>query len=267
MSATKRLILGIGHPLRQDDRAGLAVAERLAADPPLGFTIVTHHGEGAGLIELWQGAEQAIVIDAVASGGVPGALHVIDGAAGPLPTALIAHSSHAFGLAQAIEMARALERLPARFDILGIEGQAFGHGEAVTPAVANAIVRAETLVRRELAAPAFDRSRLQAILGPNSAEIARLIALFRASAAPLVEALLEALGGPAAIESHAHRLAGAAANAGAVELAALARRLMETPPADRKAAMARLAAAWRRLEAALVEPPVGEYKECRGGVH
>jgi len=258
LSATKRLILGIGHPLRQDDRAGLAVAERLAVDPPPGFAIATHHGEGTGLIALWQEAEQTIVIDAVSSGGAPGALHVIDGAAGPLPSALIAHSSHAFGLAQAIEMARALERLPARFDILGIEGQAFGHGEVLSPAVLDAVVRAEAVIRRELAAPAFDRSRLQAVLGPNSAEIVRLIALFRASAAPLVKALLEALDGPAAIESHAHRLAGAAANAGALELAALARRLMETPATDRQMAVARLRAAWSRLEAALVEPPGGE---------
>ncbi|MBI4969528.1 MAG: hydrogenase maturation protease [Rhodospirillales bacterium] len=258
MSATKRLILGIGHPLRQDDRAGLAVAERLAADPPTGFAIVTHHGEGAGLIELWQEAEQAIVVDAVASGGVPGTLHVIDGAAGPLPSALIAHSSHAFGLAQAIEMARALERLPARFDILGIEGQAFGHGEIMSPAVQDGVGRAEAVIRRELAAPVFDRSRLQAMLGPDSAEIARLIALFRGSAAALVESLLATRTPPSDFEGHAHRLAGAALNAGAGELAGLARRLMETPSTDRKMAAVRLQAAWRRLEAALVEPPGGE---------
>ncbi len=248
-----RLVLGIGHPLRQDDRAGLAVAERLAADPPPGFAIRTHHGEGAGLIELWQGAAQTIVVDAVASGQGAGILHVIDGAAGPLPSALIAHSSHAFGLAQAIEMARALDRLPARFDIVGIEGQAFGHGESMTEAVAAAVLRAETVIRHELAAPVFDRHRLESMLGAGSPDVARLRRLLRETAGPLVLSLAESLARSEGYAEVAHRLAGAAANAGALELAGLARRLMETPPRDGSAAAARLRSAWRRLEAALVE--------------
>ncbi|MCC7168302.1 MAG: hydrogenase maturation protease [Rhodospirillales bacterium] len=258
MSANRGLILGIGHPLRQDDRAGLAVAEGLAATPPTGFDVLTHHGEGTGLIDLWQGRAQAIVVDAVASGAKAGTLHVIDAGAGPLPAALIAHSSHAFGLAQAIEMARALDRLPARFDIVGIEGAVFGHGEAMTADVEKAVHAALGLIGQELAAPVFDRGRLELVLGGEAAPIARFVALFRESAEPQIEILLQALDRGEAVERALHRLAGTAANAGALEMAGLARRMMAALPGEAPALRARLQAAWRRLAAALVEAAAPE---------
>ena len=57
----------------------------------------------------------------------------------PLPATFAGRSTHAFTVAQAIELARSLGRLPARLVVVGIEGRSFEAGAALGPAVAAAI--------------------------------------------------------------------------------------------------------------------------------
>lgn len=80
-------------------------------------------GEPLDLIEEWSGAGQAIVVDAVSSGAEPGAIHRIDPRRQPLPAELFTGSTHALGVAEAVELARALDRLPRRLVVIGIEGR------------------------------------------------------------------------------------------------------------------------------------------------
>lgn len=127
------LILCIGNRYRQDDALGPLVADRLSA---LGLPTMELSGEGAGLIEAWSGGGLVIVVDALQSGAPPGTLRRIDVAEEPLPAGLFRYSSHRFGLAEAVETARALNRLPERLILYGVEGEAFGFGEALSPAVA-----------------------------------------------------------------------------------------------------------------------------------
>lgn len=128
------LIIGIGNRLRSDDGIGPAVADRLNA---MGIAAQEHSGEGAGLIELWNAAEEAVIVDATRSGAEAGTIIRLD-ARTPLPRTAFHYSSHLFGLAEAVETARALGRLPDRLVIWGIEGAVFGFGDALTPAVAGA---------------------------------------------------------------------------------------------------------------------------------
>lgn len=136
------LVLGIGNRFRSDDGVGPVVADRLRA---LDIPAEERSGEGADLIDAWQGHDAVIVVDACRSGVAPGTVLRIDATAGPLPTGLFHHSSHLFGLAEAVETARALGRLPPRLTVYGIEGAAFGFGDALSPAVDAA---AEEVVRR-----------------------------------------------------------------------------------------------------------------------
>ncbi len=130
------VILGIGNRYRSDDAVGPAVADRLAA---LGLPAREHSGEGAGLIEAWSGAGRVVVVDAMQSGAKPGTVRRLDAGAEALPTGLFRYSSHRFGLAEAVETARALGRMPASLVIYGIEGRAFGFGETLSPEVAEAV--------------------------------------------------------------------------------------------------------------------------------
>ena len=48
-------------------------------------------------------------------------------------------STHAFGVADAVELARALGRLPGRLDVYAIEGASFTAGDSLSPEVERAV--------------------------------------------------------------------------------------------------------------------------------
>ena len=127
------LIIGIGNRWRRDDGVGPWVADRLREH---GLPTLEHSGEGAGLIEAWSQARHVIVVDATSSGSPAGTLHRLDAVAAELPRHFFRYSSHLFGLAEAISTARTLARLPPQLIIHGIEGQDFGFGDELSPAVA-----------------------------------------------------------------------------------------------------------------------------------
>lgn len=150
------LLIGAGNPDRGDDAAGLTVARLVAAASPDGLTVRALPGDQLRLLDAWQGHAEVYVADAVCSGGVPGTVYRFDAA---LPGALSSRrGTHAFGLADVIELARALGRLPGRLTGYGIEGAAFEPGAPLS-AAAGAAARAvadeilHSLVRTTLSAP------------------------------------------------------------------------------------------------------------------
>ena len=144
------MLIGIGSRFRRDDAAGLEVARRIREAQPPGVRVIEDEGEPTSLLHLWTGAEEAIVVDSVDSGSAPGALHRFEVADGPLPAKLFAPSSHAFGVAEAVALARELDRLPGRLAVYAIEGEDFGVGEGLSPAVEAAVSELVDGLHREL---------------------------------------------------------------------------------------------------------------------
>lgn len=130
----KPLLIAIGNPFRRDDGAGPAVADKLSGQP--GLEIVVLPGEGTELIEAWNGRTRVMVVDAMRAGGTAGEIRRFDGLSDDLPPDAFASLSHRFGLTQAVELARLLDRLPGTLTIFGIEAEDFGQGPGLTPAVA-----------------------------------------------------------------------------------------------------------------------------------
>lgn len=139
------LIIGVGHEFRGDDAVGLIVARQLKAMCPDGVAIVEAQTDGATLIEMWTGAGEVIVVDAVQSGAERGTVHRFDVHQQPMPVQWFGCSTHGFSVAEAIELARTLDRLPPRLIVYGIEGASFEIGHAVSPAVMSS---AQALARR-----------------------------------------------------------------------------------------------------------------------
>jgi hydrogenase maturation protease len=112
--------------------------------------VLEREGEPAGLIDAWNGAEALWLVDAVSSGSPPGTVHRIDVAEQELPSDLFRASTHHLGLAEAVELARALGRLPERVVFYGIEGGSFDAGEGLTPAVEDAVGEVAAAIRKEV---------------------------------------------------------------------------------------------------------------------
>jgi hydrogenase maturation protease len=127
-----RLVIGIGNPDRGDDAVGLAVARRVRDAAPGDVTVRELDGDQLKLLDVWDGADEVYVVDAVCSGARPGATHRFD-ASGPLGACFAHRGTHTFSLAEVIELARALRRLPARLAGYGIEVATFALGAGLSP--------------------------------------------------------------------------------------------------------------------------------------
>lgn len=143
-------VIGVGNRHRRDDGVGLVVAERLRSEAGSGVVVMESGGDAAELIEAWGGVSRVIVIDAVHSGAAPGTVVRVDAIREPLPADAFQTSTHAFGLAAAVELARALGQLPPVLVVYGIEGVDFGHGEGLSPEVAAAASEVVDRLRREI---------------------------------------------------------------------------------------------------------------------
>jgi len=132
------LVVGVGRRDRGDDAVGPMVAGRAIELVPAGVTVVERQ-EPADLIDTWAGAGLVVVTDAVRSGQRPGTVHVLHACRGPLPVHTGAGGTHGLGLAEVIELGRALDRLPPELVIVGVEAEQFGLGEPMSAQVRTGI--------------------------------------------------------------------------------------------------------------------------------
>jgi len=119
------LIIGVGNRYRGDDAIGCMIADELKTKCLINTKVIDHDGEPASLIYLWQGYTSVILIDAVSSGAPTGVIHYIDLCEQALPDRFRNYSTHAFGIAEAVELARILNKLPPKIIFYGVEGKNF----------------------------------------------------------------------------------------------------------------------------------------------
>lgn len=144
-------VIGIGNEMRGDDAVGLVVARRLRHATPQGVTIREIVGEGLSLLDRWRDMDAAILIDASYSGAEPGTIHRLEPLTQPLPKELFLCSTHAFGVGDAIELARTLHQLPPELVVYGIEGRFFEMGRELSAEVQRAVPEVLRQVRRDIA--------------------------------------------------------------------------------------------------------------------
>jgi len=159
------VVIGVGNPMRRDDGAGIATVERARPRLPSGVEVMTLGGEATGLLEAWTGAGLAVVVDAVRWDRPPaGGVTRIDATADP--EALSGWgggtSSHGLGVAEAIALGRALDRLPRRLVLLLVTLTEEGHGAGLSPTAERAVEEAVELLVAEVAAAGGDRAQGEA---------------------------------------------------------------------------------------------------------
>ena len=144
------LVIGVGNELRGDDGVGISVVRGLRAGAEqTGIDVREAQGETIALLDVWRDRDVVILVDSMRCGEPAGTIRRFDASTRPLPARLHSSSStHAFGLDEAIELARALGRLPDRMIVYAIEGHSFearaglsDELETVRPALAQIVLR------------------------------------------------------------------------------------------------------------------------------
>ena len=146
------VVIGVGNTDRGDDAVGAEVLAHLEGYVPPGVRLaLTSGSDPATVMELWTGESRAILVDAMVSGTEAGTVERFDAAAEPLPHNVRLVSTHALGAGLAVEMARALGRLPEQLTVYGIEGCCYDAGAELSPRVAAAVPVAVGMILEELA--------------------------------------------------------------------------------------------------------------------
>jgi hydrogenase maturation protease len=148
--SAQNLLIGVGNEFRNDDALGILVAREIRRRNVPGVTVVERSGEGTALMETWAGADLVIVVDSIFSGIAPGSIHRLDAARDEIPRGFFHYSSHAFGVAEAIGLARELNLLPGRVIIYGIEGKEFGEGVGLSDQVVKNIPQLIAMIEEDL---------------------------------------------------------------------------------------------------------------------
>lgn len=146
------LVIGVGNRYRRDDGAGPEAARRINKLAFKGVDVVESDGDAATLMELWKGRDAVFLLDAVMSDAPRGTLCRLDAIVQRIPSEAFRCSTHAFGVYEAVELARQMNTLPARLVIFGVEGWDFGEGPGLSTEVESAVEKLVLSVRQELRA-------------------------------------------------------------------------------------------------------------------
>ena len=115
------LVLGLGNRLLRDDGVGLELLQRLAQRrvwSPL-VELVDGGTQGLALLPRLEGRSALLVLDAVARGGSPGAVHHLRGAG--QCSARRSQSGHEGNAGELFAVAQLVGDLPAAIEVVGIE--------------------------------------------------------------------------------------------------------------------------------------------------
>lgn len=138
--ARRVAFLGIGHPLRRDDAAGVEVCERLRPALRRRNDVLVVSGGSApencvGALRAF-GPHQVVIVDAAHMGEAPGTLLRID----PTDPRAAGASTHTLPLP--VFCRYLADTLECEVTLLGIEPADTSFGEGLTPAVERAVDRA-----------------------------------------------------------------------------------------------------------------------------
>ena len=139
----KIVVIGIGQSLRGDDAAGLEAVrlwqEKYTKTAQRVYLEITEL-PGLGLMDLLEGMEAAVLVDALEASSPPGTVILI----GPEDLAsftLDAQSAHGWGVAEALQLGRALNPALAKVHVtlIGIIGKEFGMHRGISLEVRQAL--------------------------------------------------------------------------------------------------------------------------------
>ena len=116
-------IIGVGNPLRGDDGVGPKLIQALRQHDGPSLELIDGGSDALGILEYLEGRSRVCIVDACRMGLSPGAVRMFEPQDATAVMAPDQISLHGLGLAEALNMASALQMLPHELKIIGIEPQ------------------------------------------------------------------------------------------------------------------------------------------------
>ncbi len=147
------LIAGLGNVLLGDEGIGVHAVRLLTGQGlPAGVDAVDAGTALGDLLGVLQGYRRLILVDAVRGGGRPGELYRLEiRARDDLLASARPLSLHEFGVAEALDQARALGVLPAQVVLIGMEPESLAPAMEPSETCARALPELLHLIRAEVA--------------------------------------------------------------------------------------------------------------------
>ena len=149
-------VIGIGQSLRGDDAVGLEAVRQWQENYPdtakrSDIKVDVSELPGLALLDLLDGMEAAILVDAVKGYSVPGTIHTL------LPEQLAAFTSdtksaHGWGVAETLQLARMLnpDRRTIPIQLIGIEAGQMEMGSGLSEKLKQALPRVCEAIQNEV---------------------------------------------------------------------------------------------------------------------
>jgi hydrogenase maturation protease len=133
------LVIGVGNPLRGDDGVGVRIALALAElELPEGVSVVDGGTGGLDLLFDLERAERVILIDAAEMGCPPGEARVFPGDQVADAPGVRFASTHGFGVAEVLALARSLGLTP-EVTVIGIQPVDAAYRDGLSEALASRV--------------------------------------------------------------------------------------------------------------------------------
>lgn len=145
------LVLGIGNLIMSDDGVGIRIVRQLAAGYrfPGGVALIEGETVGIDLLPTLEGVNRLLLVDAVETGGDPGA--IVRLAADQIPMVPERRvSPHQLGLKDLLTLAAVQGFVPEETVLWGVQPEKIGLGLELSPVVADVLDRLASHVVAEL---------------------------------------------------------------------------------------------------------------------
>jgi len=158
------VIIGVGNILCADEGVGVRVVNELKRAPVLPYVEVFDCGtSGIAVLEALDGAEKAVIVDAVSTGAEPGTIHrlTLEGILAMDDNLFKLVSLHQFDLIATLKVAQLTTayRMPREVVMIGIEGKSYDFSLELSDEVNRVLPKVIEATLREVESPPLCASK------------------------------------------------------------------------------------------------------------
>ena len=144
------VVVAVGNAALSDEGVAGRVVREVARRAPPWVEVIDAGLPGPGLVDLLDGRQKAVIVDAVDAGRPPGTVFLFRPDEAKPAGAERAYSLHQGNVLEHLELAEALGVAPRETVVVGIQPESFSPGERLSAPVEKAVAEAAELVLAEV---------------------------------------------------------------------------------------------------------------------